>query len=322
MASKRKVITIPPVAVVSSQAHPVSTMSASSNTPSRSVRIFATLFYAAASILIMMVNKVALYVWGFPSVATLALAQFIFSVISLQVLKAFGVINFPNSSIAGLRAVFPLPLLHVGNAVSGLSGTKALSIPMFTVLRRTNMIMTMALEMWLLDSHYSVKLKLSILVMLLGSVLATLLDMQFDLLGYSATMLNNAFTSVGGVMTKLKLNKVAADDDTTKAALSSMWGLMYMNSLIGTPLLFTVLVLAYPETLLEAYHYEHWTDARFVGLFLLSSAMGTVLQFSIFFCTKVNSALTTVVTGVLKNVLTSYVGMLDTRLGYAFHWLK
>ena len=48
--------------------------------------------------------------------------------------------------------------------------------------------------------------------------------------------------------------------------------------------------------------------------------MGTVLQFSIFYCTKVNSALTTVVTGVLKNVFTSYIGMIDPRLGYTFNF--
>jgi solute carrier family 35 protein len=95
---------------------------------------------------------------------------------------------------------------------------------------------------------------------------------------------------------------------------------MYMNSLIGTPLLFTILVVFYPDTLLDAYHFENWDDPQFVVLFLLSSAMGTILQFSIFYCTKVNSALTTVVTGVLKNVLTSYAGMLDVRLGYTFNW--
>lgn len=48
--------------------------------------------------------------------------------------------------------------------------------------------------------------------------------------------------------------------------------------------------------------------------------MGTVLQFSIFLCTKLNSALTTVITGVVKNVMTSYVGMIFPSLGYVFTW--
>jgi len=282
------------------------------------------LFYAAASVVIMMVNKVALFVWKFPSVATLALSQFVFTVISLRIMKAMGWINYPEATWAGCKAVFPLPILYVGNAVSGLSGTKALSLPMFTVLRRTNMPITMALEWWLLGTTYSTRIQLSIALMLVGSVVATLLDMQFDLIGYAATMLNNLFTSVSGVMTKIKLNNRPAGEEgeTAKQALSSVWGLMYMNSLLGTPLLFFVLLLLYRETLYDAWEYEHWDDPQFVFMFLLSSAMGTVLQFSIFYCTKVNSALTTVVTGVLKNVLTSYVGMLDIRLGYTFNPLN
>ena len=38
--------------------------------------------------------------------------------------------------------------------------------------------------------------------------------------------------------------------------------------------------------------------------------MGSVLNYSIFLCTAYNSALTTAVIGCLKNVATSYLGML------------
>lgn len=273
-------------------------------------RIFGALFYATTSILIMLINKVALYVWGFPSVASLALAQFMCTVISLRLMKATGWITFPDPTWTSIRTVFPLPIVYVGNAVFGLSGTKALSLPMFTVLRRTNMIITMGLESWLLGTQYSFKLKMSIAVILMGSVIATVWDMQLDILGYSTTLLNNICTSVNGVTIKMKLKK------------DSVWELMYLNSLLGTPLLFVVLVIFYPETFMDVYHFEHWMNVQFVVLFVLCSVMGTVLQFSIIYCTKVNSALTTVVVGILKNVLTSYVGVLDVRLGYTFNWVN
>lgn len=43
-----------------------------------------------------------------------------------------------------------------------------------------------------------------------------------------------------------------------------------------------------------------------------------MLQYSIFVCTRVNSALTTSVVGCLKNLLTTVVGMLGMGADYAY----
>lgn len=45
---------------------------------------------------------------------------------------------------------------------------------------------------------------------------------------------------------------------------------------------------------------------------------GSVLQYSIFVCTRVNSALTTAVVGCMKNLLTTLVGMVG--LGGDYHY--
>lgn len=45
---------------------------------------------------------------------------------------------------------------------------------------------------------------------------------------------------------------------------------------------------------------------------------GSVLQYSIFRCTRVNSALTTSVVGCVKNLLTTVVGMLGMGDDYKF----
>jgi solute carrier family 35 protein len=74
-----------------------------------------------------------------------------------------------------------------------------------------------------------------------------------------------------------------------------------------------------PEELALVREFPHWDKAPFVLAFLLASVMGSVLNYSTFLCTALNSALTTTVVGCLKNVLTTYLGML-LLTDYVFSW--
>jgi hypothetical protein len=67
---------------------------------------------------------------------------------------------------------------------------------------------------------------------------------------------------------------------------------------------------AIQSTFTKVYDYEGWSNIRFLVLFIMASVMGSVLNYSIFLCTTLNSALTTAVIGCLKNVGTTYFGMI------------
>jgi len=70
-------------------------------------------------------------------------------------------------------------------------------------------------------------------------------------------------------------------------------------------------ILAFmPEEQKKIQEFPHWNNIKFVLSFLLSSIMGSVVNYSIFVCTTVNSALTTAVVGCFKNVFTTYLGMI------------
>ena len=69
----------------------------------------------------------------------------------------------------------------------------------------------------------------------------------------------------------------------------------------------------------EVMAFPRWTDTNFCCLFVGATFMGTILNYSTFLCTSVNSALTTTVVGCLKNVLTTYVGMVFMA-GYEYRY--
>lgn len=72
--------------------------------------------------------------------------------------------------------------------------------------------------------------------------------------------------------------------------------------------------------LIAVFHFDAWKDSSFILLFVLAALMGSILNYAIFLCTTTNSALTTTVIGCLKNVLTTYIGMVFMP-GYTFAWL-
>jgi solute carrier family 35 protein len=75
------------------------------------------------------------------------------------------------------------------------------------------------------------------------------------------------------------------------------------------------------STFSKVYDFEYWSDPIFLGMFILAASMGSILNYSIFLCTTTNSALTTAVVGALKNIITTYIGMIAFS-DYTFTWIN
>lgn len=261
-------------------------------------RISSALFYALASFLITVVNKTVLTSYQFPSFQVLGIGQMLATVILLSFAKHINLLKFPAFEADIFKKIWPLPLIYIGNMIFGLGGTKELSLPMMTVLRRFSILMTMIGEFYILGKKPRIAVQLSVYTMILGAFIAASNDLAFSIKGYTLVLLNDLFTAVYGVVMKQKLD----------AAELGKYGLMFYNSLFMIP---PAILLAYVTGDIHlATKYENWHDMLFLTQFFMSCVMGFVLSYSVILCTLHNSALTTTVIGCLKNVCVTYLGML------------
>lgn len=116
------------------------------NQHQRILSIVSALFYALASFLIIVINKIVLTTYQFPSYHLLGLGQMIATILILTTAKKLDIITYPSFTKSIPQKIFPMPLLYVGNLLFGLGGTQKLSLPMFTVLRRFAIPMTLIAE--------------------------------------------------------------------------------------------------------------------------------------------------------------------------------
>ncbi|KAL4084807.1 hypothetical protein QTP88_027706 [Uroleucon formosanum] len=284
-------------------------------------KISTALFYAAASMLITVVNKSVLTSYGFPSFQFLAICQMFMTIFVLITAKSLGKLKFPDLNRHTFKDTFPMPLIYLGNMEFGLGGTKELSLPMFTMLRRFSILITMLGEYYLLNIRPKFSVKISVGMMVSGAIIAASNDLGFNLNGYMFVLFNDFLTAANGVFTKKKLN--------SKKEMGK-YGLMYYSSLFMIP---PALILLYFSGDLDkvyrykikyyysvrsniikilfcfVYRFSYWLHTPFLIQIFISSIMGFILNYSIMLCTQYNSALTTTIIGCLKNIFVTYMGM-------------
>ncbi|KAM7092621.1 nucleotide sugar transporter SLC35D2 isoform 4-T4 [Molossus nigricans] len=254
---------------------------AAARLPSRVAQLLSALFYGTCSFLMVLVNKALLTTYGFPSPIVLGIGQ-----------------------------LFPLPLLYVGNHISGLSSTGKLSLPMFTVLRKFTIPLTLLLETVILGRQYSLNIIVSVFAIIVGAFIAAGSDLAFNLEGYIFVFLNDIFTAANGVYTKQKMDPKEL----------GKYGVLFYNAsfMIVPTLILSVSTgdLQQRERKrlrnrnIEATEFNQWKNVLFIIQFLLSCFLGFLLMFSTVLCSFYNSALTTAVVGAIKNVSVAYIGML------------
>ena len=167
---------------------------------------------------------------------------------------------------------------------------------MFNALRRATTLITMIGESYLLGARNTRLVQFTVWLMIGGAMLAGFYDFDYNALGYLLVILNCVFTAAY-LLLIAKLGKSSG---------LNTFGLMWYNNVQSIP--FVAAICWFNGDFAEITSYQHLYAWDFLVCFLFQSALAFLLNYSIFLCTQVNSALATSVTGQMKNILTTTVG--------------
>lgn len=106
------------------------------------------------SISITLFNKAVFSWYQFNYSNTLTLAQMVFSILFLLLLRRLGFISFPSFSAETARSVFTLTFLFIGMVGSGLAALMYVNVPMYGALRRATTWLVMLGEQIILQKTY------------------------------------------------------------------------------------------------------------------------------------------------------------------------
>lgn len=202
---------------------------------------------------------------------------------------------------------------------------RSVSIPIYTTLRRTGIVLVLLLERLALNKRASTRVHLSVAVMIGGALLAGARDLHFDARAYAIVFLYNASTALYLVLINRQSQIEAARPLSNQMQQPRLdkFDFMFYNNLYNLP--FLVVLIAATGEWRAAVQLSHDWQLHGVGLPLAiggSSLLAFALNYSIFLNTSVNSALTQTVAGQAKDVVTVVAGFVMFASDSPLDWMN
>lgn len=257
--------------------------------------------YMGSSFFIVIFNKIVLTVFAFTSVPFIMIMQSLFTV-AVFLLKCTPIqCASEDRSKKDLALVC---LLNIGNIFFGLSSAAALNIAMFTALRRVSIFMTMMAQYYVFGEPIDKWVYWSVLIMIIGSMIAAANDLTFSLRGYTFVMVNNVLTTAAQIQ--------------TKKTLESSWS--------KPSILFWSAICSACVSLVSVIHWDPnsfnaWDNWAFQFAFFCSIVLGFAINYSYTWTIEQNDALTLAVAGSTKSAIMGLMvvmGLFDRT--YIFSW--
>ncbi|ESO89177.1 hypothetical protein LOTGIDRAFT_229077 [Lottia gigantea] len=272
--------------------------SESINNVSTSIKaVSAAAFYGCCSVATAFISKTLMYTYEFDYPVIVMVAQMIFTIILLEFLKLIDMIDLPQYTIKRGRSFFWPAFFYGMNALLALSALSHMNIAMYGVLKRCVPISTMVLSYFLLKRQLPSKLTVgSVLCLSLGCFIAGYGDLSFNPVAYFCGALSNFTQAIYLIL----VQKFSEENMTTAQTLQ-------LNSYNTLPLLLMFSFIN--QEMFKVWDYPYFGDFRFILLFFLTISIGCVLNYSLFLCAGLTSALTTSVVGGLKALAQTMIGL-------------
>jgi len=152
--------------------------------------------YAASSVAITFANKIVLSTYDFRFEMTLLLSQLVLGTLAMTGLFAVGVCERPPLDATTLRKSVPLAWWFFVYVISGLGSLRSLTVPTWSALRRLTSIFILVLDYHLDCKVAPTGIWLSVLVMLLGGLIAAAGDFEGSIRGHVHVCINCAASAL------------------------------------------------------------------------------------------------------------------------------
>ena len=263
--------------------------------------VTAAVLYGVVSASMVFANKAVFASLHFPFPLVVLLLQMCVTAACLPLLTVWtaGTIELPRLSF-GLARRFALPsALYCANVGMGLTSLGALSIPVYQVLKRLTPLASLVLASLVLGKRTTKAVAASCCAIVLGSMLVANGDVRFDGVGYTLAL--------GSVVCQSLYLTLVQQQGQSGGELSS-FGVLFVNSVNCIPLLAIATLLNGEAAGALAHPQLAALEPLFLAKLGLLLASGGALNYLLFLCTILNSALTTCIVGACKAVIVTALG--------------
>lgn len=254
----------------------------------------AALSYGAVSLSMNFANKAVFADTTFSSIPSILVIQFLFTIIVLKFMKYFQLVEY-NPVSKELLTELALPsLLYCVNVGLSLSSLSSVSIPVYQVIKRITPVATVLIGRIILGKTESYKIHGSIWMILIGTLVMGTGDLYFNLQAYSM--------GLGSVLSQTLYLLYIQKSGIKHDVLTMLNGTAHISLII---MLFGNLPTGEFHKALsnpEIYTFNLWLHLSIILI------LGALLNYTLFLCTSINSALSTTVVGCVKAIFGTILG--------------
>lgn len=256
----------------------------------------ASLSYGGASLAMVFLNKAVLL--QYPCSVTLLFLQQVAAATIIQGGSLFGLLQIQPFSLRTAKSLLPLSLFYNGNVAFALSSLKDVNIPMYIAIKRLTPLGVLVAGCCRGKTRPSLQISLSVVLIAVGVMVAALGDFSFDPLGYGMALASVFFQTAY----LLLVERSGAEDGLSSTEL------MLYNAVLSLPFMVIFIFASNEYKIALPLLVNKMESTTFAVEAVLSLVMGMILNLTMFWCTIVNSALTTTIVGVMKGVVSMVLG--------------